>query len=65
MIAVYHRQLADAMQEEISIGKGSVFSLLNRIGYGVYESAAPEESLMNINTVDAFGEMRKKICRFL
>lgn len=64
LIGVYHRHLADAMLEEITAGKGSVFSLLNRIGYGVYESAAPEESLMNINTVEAFCEMKKK-CNFL
>lgn len=65
LIGVYHRHLADAMLEEISGGKGSVFSLLNRIGYGVYESAAPEETLMNINTAEAFREMKKKICRYL
>lgn len=65
LIAVYHRNLADRMLEEISGGKGSVFSLLNRIGYGVYESAAPEETLMNINTVEAYCEMKKKISKIL
>lgn len=61
LIAVYHRRLADAMLKEISDGKGSVFSLLNRIGYWVYESAAPEETLININTAEAFCEIKKKI----
>lgn len=65
LVAVYHRSMAEAMLEEISDGKGSVFSLLNRTGYAVYESAAPEETLMNVNTAQAFEEMKKKICRFL
>ena len=65
LIGVYRRDLADGMLEEITTGKGSVFALLNRIGYDVYESAAPEETLMNINTAEAFCEMKKKICRFL
>lgn len=65
LIAVYHRRLADAILKEISGGKGSVFSLLNRIGYGAYESAAPEETLININTVEAFCEMKKKINQIL
>lgn len=65
LIAVYHRSLADAMLAEISGGKGSVFSLLNRLGYATYESTAPEETLMNVNTVEAFADMKKKICRNL
>lgn len=65
LVAVYHRSMADAMLAEISDGKGSVFSLLNRIGYAVYESVAPEETLMNVNTAQAFSEMKKKFCRFL
>ena len=65
LIGVYHRSLARAMLTEITEGKGSVFSFLNKAGYAVYESDAPEDHLINVNTAEAFAEMKKKICRFL
>lgn len=60
LIAVYSRSLADAMLEEITCGKGSVFAFLNRIGYCVYESDAGEESMVNVNSPDVYEEIRKK-----
>lgn len=65
LIAVYDRSLADAMLAEILGGKGSVFAFLNKTGYTVYESAAPAECFLNVNCPEAYGEMKKKICRFL
>ena len=64
LIAVYDKDLADAMLAEIVEGKGSVFAFLNRAGYRVYESAAPEACFMNVNSPDAYVDM-KKIYRFL
>lgn len=64
LIAVYSRSLADAMLEEITCGKGSVFAFLNRIGYCVYESAAAAECMVNVNSPDVY-EGVKKISHFL
>lgn len=63
LVAVYDRSLADSMLAEIVEGKGSVFSFLNKVGYAVYQSFAPEIYLMNINTVDIYDDMQKKIWR--
>ena len=49
LIAVYDRCLADAMLKEIMEKKGSVFAFINKNGYGVYESAAPETFFSNVN----------------
>lgn len=49
MAGVYDRELADEMLAEIQERKGSVFAFLNRIGYEVYESTAPEACFSNIN----------------
>lgn len=49
LIGIYHRNLADAMLEEISAGKGSVFAFLKRTDYSVYESEGPQEWFANIN----------------
>ena len=44
LAGVYDRDLADEMLAEIRERKGSVFAFLNRIGYDICESTAPEES---------------------
>ncbi|SCH87393.1 Probable molybdopterin-guanine dinucleotide biosynthesis protein A [uncultured Clostridium sp.] len=49
LAGVYDRDLADEMLAEIRERKGSVFAFLNRIGYDICDSAAPEESFANIN----------------
>lgn len=49
LIAVYHRGLADAMLEEITQLKGSVFAFINRTGYAVYESFAADHYFCNVN----------------
>lgn len=49
LIGIYRSDLADAMLEEISERKGSVFAFLRRIGYDVYKSDGPDEWFANIN----------------
>ena len=53
LVAVYRKSLADAMLEEITVGKGSVFALLNRVGYGVYV-CADSRITANVNTPEAY-----------
>lgn len=53
LVAVYRRSLADAMLEEITERKGSVFALLNRVGYGVYV-CADSRIAANVNTPEAY-----------
>lgn len=65
LIAVYSRSLADAMLEEITCGKSSVFAFLNRIGYCVYESAAAAECLVNVNSPDVYEGIKTISCHFL
>lgn len=64
LIAVYDKGLADAMLAEIVEGKGSVFSFLNKAGYTVYESTAPESYFMNVNAPEAYADMKKKTAIF-
>ncbi|MDO5545418.1 MAG: molybdenum cofactor guanylyltransferase [Eubacteriales bacterium] len=65
LIAVYHKDLADAMLAEITDGNGSVFAFLNKTGYAVYESAVPAECFLNVNAPEAYADVKKKICRFM
>lgn len=58
LVAVYSRELADAMLEEITEHHGSVFAFLNRTGYGVYDSAAPETCFLNINSPGDYEKIR-------
>lgn len=54
LIAVYNRCLADAMLEEITQRKGSVFAFINRSGYAVYESALPADAFSNVNIPEEY-----------
>jgi len=54
LIGVYDRSLADAMLREITEHKGSVFALIRRVGYEVYESSAPSHLFSNINTPEEY-----------
>lgn len=49
LLGVYHKAMADEMCREIEQAKGSVFALLNRTGYCVYESSENIEYFQNIN----------------
>lgn len=54
LIGIYCRDLADAMLEEISERKGSVFAFLGRVGYDVYESKEPDCFFANINSPEDY-----------
>lgn len=54
LIGIYHKSLADEMHEEIEKRKGSVFALLNRVGYEVCETDTPEEYFINVNCPDEY-----------
>ena len=60
LIAVYERSLSEAMLAELTEGKGSVFAFLNRTGYGLYESAAQPEDLVNINSPEVYARIRER-----
>lgn len=57
LIGLYHASLADAMMEEIVQRKGSVFALLRRVGYGVYQSQADPFQFSNINDPDSYRKL--------
>ena len=54
MAGIYDRDLADEMLSEIRERKGSVFAFLNRMGYDLYESSAPEVCFANINSPEDY-----------
>jgi molybdopterin-guanine dinucleotide biosynthesis protein A len=49
LIGVYHTDLADAMMEEITHHRGSVFAFLEKTGYEAYLSDSREEYFLNVN----------------
>lgn len=59
LIGVYDRALAEEMEQEILLRKGSVFAFLRRVGYEVYESKADPEQFVNINDPELF----ERYCR--
>lgn len=60
LVGVYKAELAEAIQQELLQGKGSVRALLDKVGYEVYESTAPEELFQNINTPEEYDKMGGK-----
>ena len=58
LIAVYSRELADGMVKEITQGKGSIFGLLDKTGYAVYESSAAKEYMTNANSYNEYSFVR-------
>ncbi|MEI3525839.1 MAG: molybdenum cofactor guanylyltransferase [Eubacteriales bacterium] len=60
LAGVYDRDLADEMLAEIRERKGSVFAFLNRIGYEICDSAAPEECFANINRPEDYRRIVEK-----
>lgn len=60
LIGVYRSDLADAMLEELSVRKGSVFAFLRRIGYEVYVSDGPDEWFANINFPEDYEKYVKR-----
>lgn len=65
LLAVYHQSLADAMLEEITQRKGSVFAFLNRIGYAVYESTVDEKYMVNVNSPEVYASVRESFLHFM
>lgn len=49
LIGVYDTNMADEMEREILQGKGSVFTFLRTVGYGVYKSHRADACFSNIN----------------
>lgn len=60
LIAVYHRDLADGIREEITQEKGKVFGFLDKIGYTVYECKAPEQYMTNVNTPEIYIQIKER-----
>lgn len=56
LIGVYDTSLADEMEREVLFGKGSVFALLRKTGYGVYKTSSPDFLFQNINNPDLYRE---------
>ena len=61
LAGVYDRDLADEMLAEIRERKGSVFAFLNRIGYDICDSTAPEECFANMNRPEDYRRIVQKI----
>lgn len=57
LIGVYHTSLADAMVEEFTQRKGSVFAFLRRVGCAVYRSTAPANLFANVNDPESYRRM--------
>lgn len=49
LVGMYHRSLVSKMQEELTNHRGSVFAMLRRVGYGVYESKEDPTLFSNVN----------------
>lgn len=56
LMGIYRTDMADAMLEEITLRKGSVFAFLRRIGYECYESPAEDWYFSNINDPEIYKE---------
>lgn len=54
LIGVYRTELADAMEQELLMGNGSIMSFLRKVGYGIYDSSADERYFENINDRKAY-----------
>ena len=59
LIGIYRTDLADAMLEEITLRKGSVFAILRRIGYECYESRVEDGYFSNINAPEIYEKIVK------
>ena len=59
LIGVYERSLADAVREEVLMGKGSVFNFIHRVGYDIFDSKIPEFCFSNINCEEDY----KRLCK--
>ncbi|MDO5538626.1 MAG: molybdenum cofactor guanylyltransferase [Eubacteriales bacterium] len=62
LIGVYRTDLADAMAQEITERKGSVFAFLRRIGYGTYVSGAADKYFANVNDPAAYDTLIRNAC---
>lgn len=57
LIGVYNTNLADTMVEEFTERKGSVFAVLNRMGYDIYQSEIGREYFQNVNVSKTLEEI--------
>lgn len=64
LMGVYDSGLADDMAEELERDSRAVFTLLNRIGYGVYHSRGEEIQFKNINDIDDYRSLLVEQPRF-
>lgn len=60
LMGVYRTELADAMAEEITLRKGSVFAFLRRVGYETYASEAPDICFANVNDPAAYDALLRE-----
>lgn len=59
LVGMYHRSLIPNMIEEIQLRRGSVFSMLRRAGYGIYESSADPMLFANVNDAAAYEQLQR------
>ncbi|MDO5336969.1 MAG: molybdenum cofactor guanylyltransferase [Eubacteriales bacterium] len=57
LIGVYRTELADAMEQALLTGNGSIMSFLRKTGYGVYKSSADEQYFENVNDRRAYARL--------
>lgn len=60
LIGIYSSSLADTMEEEIRKGKGSVFAMLHKVGYGTYKSPGEEWQFQNVNDPSVYQKMLRE-----
>lgn len=58
LLGIYRTDLADAVEKELIKGNGSVFRFLEKTGYEICESNAPEEVFRNINEPKDYEKMK-------
>lgn len=57
LTGMYHRSLIPAMRKEIALRRGSVFGMLQRVGYGIFESRADPALFANINDPESYEKL--------
>lgn len=59
LLGIYRTDLADAIEAELAEGKGRVFQFLEKVGYDVSESLAPEKIFENVNQPEDYEKMKR------
>ena len=63
LIGVYDAALADEMLAEITQRNGSVFALLRRVGYAVFDCDANDKWIESINDKEAYSELIRRYAK--